>query len=192
RVDALEQVRLVKGSHIVTRSLFDHDRAYIFQNSDGRVVFAIPYEREFTLIGTTDVDFIGDPAQAAITDGETDYLCRAVNGYFERQIGRDDIIHTYSGVRPLFDDGTREAQAATRDYVIGLDAAVDRAPLLNIFGGKITTYRRLAEAALEKLAPRFPDMSGPWTAGDPLPGGAFPPTGLDAEVARLRSASPAL
>jgi glycerol-3-phosphate dehydrogenase len=192
RINALEQVRLVKGSHIVTRRLFEHDKAYIFQNSDGRVVFAIPYERDFTLIGTTDVDYLGDPGDVAITDGEIDYLCSAVNGYFERQIGRDAIVHTYSGVRPLFDDGSREAQAATRDYVLKLDAAADKAPLLNILGGKITTYRRLAEAALEKLAPFFPGMSGAWTADAPLPGGAFAVDGFDAEVARLKAASPAL
>ena len=192
RVNALEQVRLVKGSHIVTRRLFDHDKAYIFQNSDGRVVFAIPYERDFTLIGTTDVDYTGDPTDAAITEGEIDYLCSAVNGYFEQPVGRDAIVHTYSGVRPLFDDGSREAQAATRDYVLKLDDADDKAPLLNIFGGKITTYRRLAEAALERLAPYFPAMSGPWTADAPLPGGTFAVDGFGAEVARLRASSPAL
>jgi glycerol-3-phosphate dehydrogenase len=192
RVNALEQVRLVKGSHIVTRRLFDHDKAYIFQNSDGRVVFAIPYECDFTLIGTTDVDYTGDPTDAAITEGEIDYLCSAVNGYFEQPVGRDAIVHTYSGVRPLFDDGSREAQAATRDYVLKLDAADDKAPLLNIFGGKITTYRRLAEAALQRLAPYFPAMSGPWTADASLPGGAFAVDGFGAEVARLRASSPAL
>ena len=192
RVNAPEQVRLVKGSHIVTRRLFDHDKAYIFQNSDGRVVFAIPYERDFTLIGTTDVDYTGDPAGAAITDGEIDYLCSAVSGYFERPVDRGAIVHTYSGVRPLFDDGTREAQAATRDYVLKLDAVDGRAPLLNIFGGKITTYRRLAEAALELLAPCFPGMSGSWTADAALPGGGFAVDGFAAEVARLRASSPAL
>jgi glycerol-3-phosphate dehydrogenase len=192
RVNALEQVRLVKGSHIVTRRLFDHDKAYIFQNSDGRVVFAIPYERDFTLIGTTDVDYTGDPTDAAITEGEIDYLCSAVNGYFEQPVGRDAIVHTYSGVRPLFDDGSREAQAATRDYVLKLDAAGDKAPLLNIFGGKITTYRRLAEAALQRLAPYFPAMTGAWTADAPLPGGTFAVDGFGAEVARLRASSPAL
>lgn len=175
-------VRLVRGSHIVVNKLFDHDRAYIFQQSDGRVVFAIPYESDFTLIGTTDVDHDGAPEDAVCTPEEADYLLNAVGGYFRSPPSRDDIVWTYSGVRPLFDDGASSAAEATRDYTLVLDGGEDgQAPLLNVFGGKITTCRRLAEAALAKLAPGFPAAGPPWTADVPLPGGDFP---WD-EVARL-------
>ena len=144
-------VRLVQGSHIVVPKLYDHDRCYIFQNADGRIIFAIPYEREFTLIGTTDRDYSGDPAKVAITPEETAYLCAAASEYFTRTIAPDDVVWAYSGVRPLYDDGASEAQAATRDYVLKVDGGDGTPPLINIFGGKITTYRRLAESALEKI-----------------------------------------
>ena len=181
-----ERIRLVRGSHIVTRRLFDHDRPYIFQQSDGRIVFAIPYEQDFTLIGTTDRDHEGDPDDVRCTDEEADYLCAAVSAYFRRPVGREDIVWRFSGVRPLFDDGLKSATAATRDYVLRLDAPDGGAPLLNVYGGKITTYRRLSEAALGMLAPFFPQASGPWTAGVPLPGGDFAPDAFGAEVAALR------
>src|SRR4051812_36305045 len=168
------RVRLVKGSHIVTRKLYDHDRCYIFQNADGRICFAIPYEEDFTLIGTTDQEFTGDPADAAISEAETAYLCRAVSDYFRRPVTRADVVWSYAGVRPQYDDGASRAQEATRDYVLTLDAQQGEAPLLSVFGGKITTYRRLAEAALAKLVPHFPQMRGPWTANARLPGGDFP------------------
>ncbi len=168
-----EGVRLVRGSHIVTRKLFDHDRAYIFQNADGRIVFAIPYETDFTLIGTTDMDHDGPPGEATCTNAERDYLCSAASEYFRDPITAQDVVWTYSGVRPLYDDGSNSATAATRDYVLKLDAE-DNAPLLNIFGGKITTYRRLAEQVLAELTPYFPDATAAWTAGAPLPGGNFP------------------
>ncbi|MBM3522084.1 MAG: glycerol-3-phosphate dehydrogenase [Alphaproteobacteria bacterium] len=172
------RVRLVQGSHIVVRRLFDHDRAYILQNTDGRIVFAIPYEGDFTLIGTTDRDYAGDPGAVVATDEEVDYLCRAVSQDLARPVGRADVVWRYSGVRPLYDDGASEAKAATRDYVFELDAPADGAPALSIFGGKITTYRRLAEAALGKLSPYLPQrdaaLSG-WTGREPLPGGDFPP-----------------
>ena len=129
-------IRLVQGSHIVTRKLYDHDRAYIFQNSDGRIIFAIPYEDDFTLIGTTDRDYEGDPGKAAISKDEVDYLVRSASEYFEKPVSRDDIVWTFSGVRPLFDDGASKAQEATRDYV--LKHETDGAPLVNAFGGKIT------------------------------------------------------
>jgi glycerol-3-phosphate dehydrogenase len=187
-----ERIRLVRGSHIVTRRLFDHDRAYIFQQSDGRVVFAIPYEGDFTLIGTTDRDHDGAPDEACCTDEEADYLCAAVSAYFRRPVGRDDIVWRFSGVRPLFDDGHKSATAATRDYVLRLDAPQGEAPLLNVYGGKITTYRRLAEAALASLAPFFPQASAPWTAGAPLPGGDFAPDAFDAEVTKLAERFPFL
>jgi glycerol-3-phosphate dehydrogenase len=163
--------RLVKGSHIVVDRLFDHDRAYIFQNPDGRICFAIPYEHDFTLIGTTDEDFEGDPASPAISERETDYLLGAVSEYLARPVTRDSIRWTYAGVRPLYDDGASKAQEATRDYVLSLDSPAGEAPLLSVFGGKITTYRRLAEEALAHLAGTFPHIRGSWTRDATLPGG---------------------
>jgi glycerol-3-phosphate dehydrogenase len=183
-------VRLVKGSHIVVRKLFDHDRAYIFQNADGRIVFAIPYERNFTLIGTTDLDYEGDPTGPAITDAEVAYLCGAASEYLRRPVVPTDVVWTYAGVRPLYDDGASEAQAATRDYVLKVEGGEGLAPVLNIYGGKITTYRRLAEAALDKLRPRLTGMAGSWTAGATLPGGDFPVDRFEAEVASLRARCP--
>ena len=173
RSNAKAKVRLVQGSHIVVKRLYDHDRCYIFQNADGRIIFAIPYQRDFTLIGTTDRDYEGDPALVRATEGEIDYLCEAASEYFTRAVTRSDVVWSYSGVRPLYDDGASEAKAATRDYVFDVDEAVAGAPLLSIFGGKITTYRRLAEAALEKLGRHFPKMGAPWTAEGRLPGGNF-------------------
>ncbi|HWT30919.1 MAG TPA: glycerol-3-phosphate dehydrogenase [Propylenella sp.] len=183
-------VRLVKGSHIIVPKIFGHERAYIFQNADRRIVFAIPYERDFTLIGTTDIDYVGDPGEPRITDAEVDYLCAAASEYFEAPIRPGNVVRTYSGVRPLYDDGASEAKAATRDYVLNVDGADGQPPLLTIFGGKITTYRRLAEAALDKLAPYLAGLAAPWTATEPLPGGDFPVTGLDAEVAALQALCP--
>jgi glycerol-3-phosphate dehydrogenase len=190
RLNTSEGVRLVRGSHIVTRRLFDHDRCYFFQGQDGRIIFAIPYEQDFTLIGTTDMDHQGDPATASCTPEEQDYLCAFASQYFERPVTRADIVWTYSGVRPLYDDKAKSATAATRDYVLSLDTA--GAPLLSVFGGKITTYRRLAEAALAKLTPFFPAARGPWTAGAPLPGGDFAVDGAGDLAARLRAAHPFL
>ena len=175
-IDTREKVRLVRGSHIVTRKLFDHDQPYIFQGADNRIVFAIPYEDEFTLIGTTDVDHKAPPGEAKCTDEEADYLCNFVSEYFEKPVTRDDIVWTYSGVRPLYDDGASSATEATRDYVLSLNT--DGAPLLNIFGGKITTYRRLAENALAKIGDVVTVPSGDWTAGVALPGGDFPVDGV--------------
>jgi Glycerol-3-phosphate dehydrogenase len=187
----VHNVRLVQGSHIVVRKLFEHDRAYIFQNGDGRIVFAIPYEEDFTLIGTTDQDYHGDPKDAAITEAEIDYLCAAASEYFAQPIERSSIVWTYSGVRPLYDDGATKAQEATRDYVLKEDAG-DGAPLINIFGGKITTYRRLAESMLELIEKRLGVKGKPWTRGATLPGGDFPPDGYGAEVLRLAADYPFL
>ena len=185
-------VRLVKGSHIVVPRQFDHDRAYIFQNSDGRVIFAIPYERDFALIGTTDVEFVGDPADAAISKEETEYLCAAASEYFRNPIRPSQVLASFAGVRPLFDDGAREAKALSRDYVLKLDEAPDgAAPLVTIYGGKITTYRRLAERVLAMLARHFPAAGGEWTARVALPGGDFPVDGVEAEIARVVAACPA-
>ena len=189
RLDAPAGVRLVKGSHIVVRRLWDGPHAYVVQNADGRICFAIPYEDDFTLIGTTDVDFAGDPATVAISEAETRYLCGAVSAYLARPVTEADVVWSFSGVRPLFDDRAARAQEASRDYVLALDAPDGAPPLLSVFGGKITTYRRLAEAALAKLAPHLP-MRGAWTATAPLPGGDFPHDGAPALAARLVSAHP--
>jgi glycerol-3-phosphate dehydrogenase len=172
---ARAHTRLVQGSHIVVRKLFDHDRAYILQNPDGRIVFAIPYETDFTLIGTTDRDFEGDPGKASATPEEVDYLCRAVSESFERSIRAEDVVWSYAGVRPLYDDGTSDAKAATRDYVLELDAPAGAPAIVSIFGGKITTYRRLAEEVIDRLQAFLPKVARPqaWTANAPLPGGDF-------------------
>ncbi|MGB3864564.1 MAG: glycerol-3-phosphate dehydrogenase, partial [Xanthobacteraceae bacterium] len=154
-VRAKAKVRLVQGSHIVVRRLYAHERAYMFQNSDGRIVFAIPYREDFTLIGTTDSDYHGDPAAVVATPEDIRYLCESVSEYFARPVTPEDVVWTYAGVRPLYDDGAGEARAATRDYVLELDLP-DGVPLLSIYGGKITTYRRLAEEALARLAPYLP------------------------------------
>lgn len=167
-------VRLVQGSHIVVRKLYDHDRAYIFQNGDGRIVFAIPYEGDFTLIGTTDHDYSGDPAEVRITGNEVAYLTAAASGYFERPITEADVVWTYSGIRPLYDDGASKAQEATRDYVLKLTGAEDEPKLLNVFGGKITTYRRLAESALALIGDAIGSRGTSWTKGAMLPGGSLP------------------
>jgi glycerol-3-phosphate dehydrogenase len=183
-------LRLIQGSHIVVRKLFDHDHAYIFQNPDRRIVFAIPYEQDFTLIGTTELDYVGDPRLVRISDAEIDYLCAAVSRYFVHKITPTDVVWSYSGVRPLFADAAESASAITRDYMLQLDAARDTPPLLNVFGGKITTYRRLAERALAKLGPRLGVGEGPWTAGAPLPGGDMPNADFDGFLARFASAHP--
>ncbi len=172
-----DSVRLVRGSHIVTRRLFDHDKAYFLQGTDGRIIFAIPYERDFTLIGTTDADHPDPATPPHCTEAEARYLLDFANGYFAQPLTEDDIVWRYAGVRPLYDDGASSATAATRDYVLKLDASAG-APVLNIFGGKITTYRRLAESALMQIGTVLPLARGPWTAGAPLPGGNFPVDGV--------------
>ena len=195
RLDAPAAVRLVQGSHIVVRRLYGHDRCYTFQNGDGRLFFAIPYEQDFTLLGTTDRDYTGDPAEAHATADEAAYICRAASEYFIKPVTPADIVWSYSGVRALYDDGASAAQEATRDYVLTLDAPGGASPALSIFGGKITTYRRLAEAALARLAPYLPTPPGQpagWTATTPLPGGGFPPRGYLAQVARLQAQAPFL
>ncbi|MBC7800489.1 MAG: glycerol-3-phosphate dehydrogenase, partial [Gemmatimonadaceae bacterium] len=185
RSNAPAAVRLVQGSHVVVRRLYEHDRCYIFQNADGRIFFAIPYETDFTLIGTTDRDYKGDPAKVHATEDEIEYICSAASEYFVTPITPGQVVWAYSGVRPLYDDGATAAQEATRDYVLTLDApdaanGPETAPVLSVFGGKITTYRKLAEAALAQLAPHMPASTGlapGWTAQAPLPGGDFPPLG---------------
>jgi glycerol-3-phosphate dehydrogenase len=185
-------VRLVRGSHIVTRKLFDHDRAYILQQPDKRIVFAIPYEEDFTLVGTTDVEHTAAPSDTVCTTDERDYLLEAASRYFRSPVRADDIVWSYSGVRPLYDDGASSATAATRDYVLELRGEPGHGPAVDVFGGKITTHRRLAEATLAKLKPSFPEMGASWTTGVALPGGAFPSDGAPALMARLRATYPFL
>jgi glycerol-3-phosphate dehydrogenase len=178
------RLRLVKGSHIVVGRLFPGDHAFILQNADRRIVFAIPYEEHFTLIGTTDLPYSGDPAEARISIEETQYLCDVVSRHFARAISPSDVVWSYSGVRPLFDeDGSESASEVSRDYVLDLEHESGVAPLLNVFGGKITTYRRLAEHAMQKLQPFFPGLNGAWTAGAKLPGGDMPNGDFEAFVA---------
>ena len=184
-------VRLVQGSHIVVKKKFEGPRAYFFQNPDNRIIFAIPYEHDFTLIGTTDRDFHGDPRDAKISQEEIDYLCSAASEYFREPVTPRDIVWTYSAVRPLYDDGASKAQEATRDYVLKVENA-DGAPLLNVFGGKLTTYRRLAEHALEKIGEKIGTKGPAWTAASRLPGGEFPVSGYDGQVSALLSAYPFL
>jgi glycerol-3-phosphate dehydrogenase len=162
-------LRLIKGSHIVVKRLFDHPYAYIFQNPDKRIIFAIPYQDDFTLIGTTDLEYTGDAGKVEISAEEIAYLCEMANRYFTRQISAADVVWTYSGVRPLLDDSSANASAVTRDYLLECDAA--GAPLLNVWGGKITTYRKLAEEALSILSPHLGLQAQSWTASAPLPGG---------------------
>ena len=194
RKNAPASVRLVKGSHIVVRKLYGHDRCYIFQNADRRIFFAIPYEQDFTLIGTTDLDYTGDPEDVAASADEIDYLCKGASDYFKAPVRPDQVVWTYSGVRPLYDDGASAAQAATRDYVLKLDANGEEPALLSIYGGKITTYRKLAESALAMLAPHLPEPERPagWTGIEPLPGGDFDVGGFDALVSRTREQYPFL
>ena len=167
------RIRLVKGSHIIVPKIFGGEDAYILQNSDGRIIFAIPYEGRFTLLGTTDADFCGDPADAAADDSEIEYLCGIARNYFQATLSPADVIATFSGVRPLADDGNSAAQKASRDYELHLDSPSDSPPLLTVVGGKLTTYRRLAEAALHKISPHLGDSTNDWTADSPLPGGDF-------------------
>jgi glycerol-3-phosphate dehydrogenase len=182
-------VRLDKGSHIVVRRLFDHDAGYIFQTPDGRVVFALPFAHDFTMIGTTDRSFSGDPAGVAPAAEEIDYLCAAANGYFRTQIMPADVVWSFAGVRSLYDDGSRNPQDTTRDYVLTLDE--NRAPLLTVYGGKITTCRRLAEHALDKLS-RILAAGSAWTQDSHLAGGDFPHDGVAALIANTRQRWPFL
>jgi glycerol-3-phosphate dehydrogenase len=171
-VPSRRSVRLVKGSHIVVPKLYDHDHAYIFQNADRRIVFAIPYEHDFTLIGTTDVEYTGDPRVVTIDATEVSYLCTLASRYFRRGVVPEDVVYAYTGVRPLLEDESDDPSAVTRDYTLELDA--DGAPLLSVFGGKITTYRRLAEEVLSRLTPLLGVSAPAWTARAALPGGDLP------------------
>jgi glycerol-3-phosphate dehydrogenase len=191
RINSTEGIRLVRGSHIVTPKLYDNDKCYFFQGEDGRIIFTIPYETDFTLIGTTDAEHDDVSQKPVCTPEEQTYLVEFASKYLKKPVTKDDIVWTYSGVRPLYDDGATSATAATRDYVLKVNETAG-APILNVFGGKITTYRKLAEAALEKIAPFFPQAGKPWTAGVAMPGGDFPVDGVAALKARLAAQYPFL
>ncbi|HEX4648291.1 MAG TPA: glycerol-3-phosphate dehydrogenase [Steroidobacteraceae bacterium] len=169
---AAHQARLVKGSHIVVPRLFEHRFAYVFQNEDRRVVFAIPFQHDFTLIGTTDVDFSADPAAVAIDPAEVSYLCALANRYFRRALSPGDVVWSYAGVRPLLADESSDPMSVTREYALELER--EPAPLMSVFGGKITTYRRLSEEAVNRLAAALGARTRPWTADATLPGGELP------------------
>lgn len=185
-IEPRRSLLMTKGSHIVVPRLYAHDHAYILQNPDRRIGFAIPYERDYTLIGTTDVAFEGDPASAAIAPEETAYLCDMVNRYFSRPISPAEVAWSYAGVRPLLEEDVSDLSAVTRDYALELDAPGNAAPLLSVFGGKLTTYRRLAEEALDLLAPHLGGLRPEWTARVPLPGGDLVNADLDAFLGDLQ------
>ncbi|MGO1297703.1 MAG: glycerol-3-phosphate dehydrogenase [Vibrio sp.] len=166
-------VRLIQGSHLVVPRLHDDPQAYILQNKDNRIVFVIPYLDKFSIVGTTDQEYTGDPREVTITETEIDYLLDVVNQHFVKRLERSDIVWSYSGVRPLCDDESDSPQAITRDYTLELEQTQNQAPALTIFGGKLTTYRKLAESAMKKLETFFPHMGQPWTATQALPGGEF-------------------
>jgi len=191
RAPAPGRVRLDKGSHIVVPRLFEHDRGYLLPTADRRVVFALPFERDFTMIGTTDAEFAGDPGSAVPTLGEIDYLCDSVSEYFRERVGSEDVVWAFAGVRALYDDGTGNVKDTTRDYQLDLQEHFHEAPLLTVYGGKITTYRRLAEAALGRLR-HFFKLSAEWTSGSTLPGGDFVYDGADALVTQARQSWPFL
>jgi D-erythritol 1-phosphate dehydrogenase len=186
------RVRLVKGSHIVTRRFWEGDHAYLLQNHDKRVIFVNPYEDDLALIGTTDIAVEGGPEDARIDDAEIDYLLAVLARYFEHPPARTDIVHSFSGVRPLYDDKAQNPSAVTRDYIFDIDPKLPNAapPILSIFGGKITTYRKLAEHALDKLSPFFPGIAKGWTAHAPLPGGDMPGADFDAWLVAFRKQIP--
>ena len=186
------RIRLVKGSHIVMPRLYAGDHALILQNDDGRVVFVIPFENDYSLIGTTDVAVDCEPGLADIGDHEVDYLCRAVNRYLTKNCTPDDVVWRYTGVRPLFDDGASKASEVSRDYALELDSHDHTPPVLSVYGGKLTTYRRLAERAVDMLIPLFPSAGPPWTADQALPGGTLPEGGIHALVEELHRQYPAM
>jgi glycerol-3-phosphate dehydrogenase len=189
--DAGKKLRLVKGSHIVVPRIYEGDHSYVLQNEDRRVIFVMPYETDYSLIGTTEISFEGDPSKARISAEEIGYLCAAVSRYFRKPLDPRDVAESFSGVRPLYDDGAKTASAATREYVLDLDAPEGSAPLLSVFGGKITTYRRLADDALELLLPHLKPPCAPrWTATAPLPGGDMKGGDFDRFFRALRGKYP--
>jgi glycerol-3-phosphate dehydrogenase len=188
--NAASRVRLVKGSHIVTRKFWSGDQAYLLQNSDKRVIFVNPYEGDLALIGTTDIPFEGRAEDVRIDEHEVEYLLSVVDRYFIAAPKIGEVVDSFSGVRPLFDDKSANPSAVTRDYVFDVEAPAGQAPMLSVFGGKITTYRRLAEHALEKLSAHLPQMSGAWTERSALPGGDFPDANFSLFLQELRLRRP--
>ena len=186
--NSTRNVRLVKGSHIVVPKFWEGRQAYLIQNSDKRVIFVNPYENDLALIGTTDIPYEGRPEDVTAEASEVDYLIKVVNRYFKRQLTPQDVVYRFSGVRPLYDDNADNPSAVTRDYIFELDASSGDAPLLSVFGGKITTFRKLAEHALEKLQPFFPAMKKAWTAGSHLPGGDLPNADFEQYLGDLHTA----
>lgn len=186
-LNSTHDVRLVKGSHIIVPKFWEGPQAYLVQNTDKRVIFINPYETDLALIGTTDIPYEGRAEDVDADESEIDYLISAVNRYFKSELKTSDIVHSYSGVRPLYDDNADNPSAVTRDYVFELDAGEGKAPLLSVFGGKITTFRKLSEHALEKLTPFFPSMKPKWTAGAQLPGGDIVDADFDGFLAALKS-----
>ena len=184
RLNSSEGVRLVRGSHLITKKLYEHNKCYFFQGEDGRIIFTIPYETDFTLIGTTDVEHFDISIKPECTLEEKKYLVNFASEYFETKVTIDDIVKTYSGVRPLYNDNASSASAATRDYVLSIDETLG-APILNVFGGKITTYRKLSENALDKISKILPKVGASWTAGVPLPGGDFNIEDLESLINKL-------
>jgi len=184
RLPSRTKIRLAKGSHIVVPRLQAHERAYLLQAYDGRLIFAIPYQDRYTLIGTTDTDFSGDPGQVSVSAEEILYLCRAAAAYFRAPVEPSQLVWSFSGVRPLVDDGAKDAEDLTRDYTIDVDGRYGEPPLISVLGGKLTTYRRLAEAVLAKLKHRL-IMHRPWTGGEPLPGGDLGPEGVEGLIAEI-------
>lgn len=191
-LNSTHDVRLVKGSHIIVPKFWDGEQAYLVQNTDKRVIFINPYENDLALIGTTDIPYDGRAEDVTADESEIDYLIAAVNRYFKSELKKSDVVHSYSGVRPLYDDNADNPSAVTRDYVFELDAGEGKAPLLSVFGGKITTFRKLSEHALEKLAPFFPGMKSNWTAAAHLPGGDIRGADFDAFLSTLKSDYPFL
>jgi glycerol-3-phosphate dehydrogenase len=189
-LNSSRNVRLVKGSHIVVPKFWEGRHAYLVQNHDKRVIFINPYEENLALVGTTDIPCAGRPEDVVADESEIDYLIGSVNRYFKRKLSRGDVVHSFSGVRPLYDDNADNPSAVTRDYIFELDGGDGRAPLLSVFGGKITTFRKLSEHALEKIAPYFPSMGKAWTAGATLPGGDLPDSDFERFMGQLRQAYP--
>ena len=187
-----EDVRLVKGSHIVVPKLYEGDHAFILQNDDRRVIFMIPYEERYTLVGTTDEPYEGDPQRPEASDAEVEYLCRALNRYLAKPVTPAQVVWRFAGVRPLYDDGTGDPSAVTRDYTLRVDHVLGAAPVLSVFGGKLTTHRRLAEEVMQHLAPFFPGLRKAWTGHEALPGSDFGEPGRAAAKAALATRYPNL
>ena len=190
--DNEQSLRLVTGSHIVTKKLFDGDHAYLFQNADNRVIFAIPYEHDYTLIGTTDKPYDLSEGPVKISEEEISYLCEAASEYFENDISPADVVWTYAGVRPLYDDKKADASAVTRDYVLDIEELSEEAPFMSVYGGKITTSRRLGEQAMQELAKYFKNAGDDWTESALLPGGDLYDADFDRFFNDMQKRYPAL